>query len=112
MREDKKKPLSPDTIELVLVVDKHDLAVLMDALVDCQGLEDLRSQVVVARRQLHNQQVEAVCQTVPEAMRPTVRRDLRLHEDICDAPACPLCEFVLDPNGECVNARCPNWIKV
>lgn len=28
-----------------------------------------------------------------------------------DIKPCPLCEFVLDPNGECVNHRCPNWIK-
>lgn len=104
-------PKSPDTIELVLVLDKHDLSMLSDALADYPGLEAIRNQVVTARRQLHNQQVEALCSTLPEDVRDTVRRDLRLHEDVCDVPACPLCEFVLDPNGECVNARCPNWIK-
>lgn len=29
-----------------------------------------------------------------------------------DTKPCPTCGSVFDPNGECVNARCPNWIKV
>jgi hypothetical protein len=32
-------------------------------------------------------------------------------EDPTDTKPCPICDFVLDPNGECVNHKCPNWIK-
>ncbi len=28
-----------------------------------------------------------------------------------DTKPCPACEFILDANGECVNHRCPNWIR-
>lgn len=28
-----------------------------------------------------------------------------------DIKPCPACEFILDANGECVNHRCPNWIR-
>ncbi len=28
-----------------------------------------------------------------------------------DTKPCPACEFILDAKGECVNHRCPNWIR-
>lgn len=44
----------------------------------------------------------------PHAREAALRPDL---ESIGEIKPCPICDFVLDPNGECVNHKCPNWIK-